>query len=274
MFGLREILHSDQGCNFESVLLWETLDSFGVKKSQTTACHPHGDRMVERFNQSLLQMLRVYIQDQADWERYSPFVQQCIRLPGSHPLNSCLTVKPHLTTTIPQCLRCEYVPIPATFYPDSITKFCGDAHHGGISPPEDTVWSSCARTLFPSRRHCLAVYSYCRKAGTKVAGGGRSNPSEVPTPTRLAMAQYHGLYTATNYSDKSNPHSEHYPTWTCPGHHLLSSMKRWCLKKCHHSLGIQPSITDHLTDCSSSLGRATSEWGRCNMDSLECSSMF
>ena len=74
MFGLPDILHSDQGCNFESALLRETLDSFGVKKSRTTAYHPQGDGMIERFNRSLLQMLRVYVQDQADWERYLPLV--------------------------------------------------------------------------------------------------------------------------------------------------------------------------------------------------------
>ena len=52
---------------------FETLHSFGVKKSRTTAYHPQGDGMVERFNRSLLQLL-VYVQDQADWERYLPLV--------------------------------------------------------------------------------------------------------------------------------------------------------------------------------------------------------
>ena len=60
-YGLSEILHSDQGRNFESSLLQQTLDAFGITKSRTAAYHPQGDAMVERFNRSLLQMLRAYV---------------------------------------------------------------------------------------------------------------------------------------------------------------------------------------------------------------------
>ena len=73
-FGLPQILHSDQGRNFESAILKQTLDAFGVSKSHTTAYHPQGDGMVERFNRSLLQMLRAYAEKEADWEQYLPLV--------------------------------------------------------------------------------------------------------------------------------------------------------------------------------------------------------
>ena len=53
------------------------------------------------------------------------FVHQSLTL-WTHVWPSC----PHLTTTIPQHLQCKYVPIPAMFYPYSITRFCGDAHTG------------------------------------------------------------------------------------------------------------------------------------------------
>ena len=42
--------------------------------SRTTAYHPQGDGMVKRLNHSLLQMLRAYAQDQADWECHLPLV--------------------------------------------------------------------------------------------------------------------------------------------------------------------------------------------------------
>ena len=42
-FGVPDILHSDQGRNFESAILRQTLDAFGVTKSRTTAYHPQGD---------------------------------------------------------------------------------------------------------------------------------------------------------------------------------------------------------------------------------------
>ena len=69
-----EIFHSDQGRNFESSILKQTLEAFGVHKSQTTAYHLQGDGMVERFNQFLLQLLQAYVDKQDDWERYLPLV--------------------------------------------------------------------------------------------------------------------------------------------------------------------------------------------------------
>ena len=72
--GLPEILHSHQGWNFKSTLLRQTLESFEVHKSHTTASHSEGDGMVECFNRSLLQLLRSYVDNKADWEQYLPLV--------------------------------------------------------------------------------------------------------------------------------------------------------------------------------------------------------
>ena len=73
-YGIPDILHSDQGRNFESALLNKTLQAFGTDKSRTTAYHPQGDGMVERFNRSLLQLLRSYVETKDDWEMYLPLV--------------------------------------------------------------------------------------------------------------------------------------------------------------------------------------------------------
>ena len=78
-------LHSDQGRNFESDILSQTLQAFGVQKSRTTAYHPQGDGMVERFNRSLLQLLRTYVETQDDWERY------LIHYPVIKSMLSCTT---------------------------------------------------------------------------------------------------------------------------------------------------------------------------------------
>ena len=73
-FGIPEILHSDQGRNFESTILKKTCSAFGIVKSRTTSYHPQGDGMVERFNRTLLQLLRAYVQQQSDWESQLPLL--------------------------------------------------------------------------------------------------------------------------------------------------------------------------------------------------------
>ena len=79
VFGQPSIVHSDQGRNFESANLAQTLEAFGITKSRTTAYHPQGDGMVECFNRSLLQLLRTYVDKQEEWEKYLPLVLYAYR---------------------------------------------------------------------------------------------------------------------------------------------------------------------------------------------------
>ena len=78
-YGIPDILHSDQGRNFESTILRQTLEAFGITKSRTTAYHPAGDGLVRCFNRTLLQMLRAYVCNQNDWEQYLPIVLYAYR---------------------------------------------------------------------------------------------------------------------------------------------------------------------------------------------------
>ena len=78
-YGLPEIVHSDQGRAFESTILRQTLEAFGTKKTHTTPYHPQGDGMVERFNRSLLQLLRSYVEKEEDWEQYLPLALYAYR---------------------------------------------------------------------------------------------------------------------------------------------------------------------------------------------------
>ena len=58
VYGFPDRIHSDQGANFESQLIQELLLVSGVKKSRTTAYHPMGNGLVERFNRTLGGMIR------------------------------------------------------------------------------------------------------------------------------------------------------------------------------------------------------------------------
>lgn len=57
-YGFPECIHSDQGANFESELIAALLQISGVKKSHTTAYHPMGNGLAERFNRTLGNMIR------------------------------------------------------------------------------------------------------------------------------------------------------------------------------------------------------------------------
>lgn len=68
-FGAPLELHTDQGRNFEAVLMAEVLRILQVRKTRTTALHPQSDGMVERLNRTLLRYLASFVdRDQRDWD--------------------------------------------------------------------------------------------------------------------------------------------------------------------------------------------------------------
>ena len=85
------------------------MEAFGINKRRTTAYHPQCDGLVEHVNRSLLQLLRAYVEENYEWERYlslvlyayrtavhtstgvSPFVLMFGREPRSNDLS------PHIT---------------------------------------------------------------------------------------------------------------------------------------------------------------------------------
>ena len=72
-FGAPSHLHTDQGRSFESSLIKEICTLMGIVKTRTIPYHPQSDGMIERFNRTLLSMLRMAaVDDETNWDLRIP----------------------------------------------------------------------------------------------------------------------------------------------------------------------------------------------------------
>lgn len=74
--GVPEIIHTDQGRQFESDLIKHLCSQLGIEKTRTSLYHAQCDGMVERLNQTLKDQLAKYICERGgEWDRYLPQVE-------------------------------------------------------------------------------------------------------------------------------------------------------------------------------------------------------
>ena len=68
-FGCPLSLHSDQGANFNGELIAELCKLLEIRKTRTSVYHPSGNGQTERFNRTLMRMVKAYLRgEQEDWD--------------------------------------------------------------------------------------------------------------------------------------------------------------------------------------------------------------
>ena len=70
-YGVPLRLHSDRGKSFEAAILTKLCSAYNIKQSRTTPRHPSGNGQVERFNRTLINLLRsLEEEEKCQWPRY------------------------------------------------------------------------------------------------------------------------------------------------------------------------------------------------------------
>ena len=73
-YGLPKTVQSDQGSNFTSKLFRQVLERLGIRHAVSSAYHPQSQGALERYHQTLKNILRTYCFEHSDdWDRGIPF---------------------------------------------------------------------------------------------------------------------------------------------------------------------------------------------------------
>jgi hypothetical protein len=73
-FGIPGEIHSDQGRNFEGLLVKMLCERFSINKTRTSPYRPQSDGQTERFNRTLIAALSKICNHQGNWDKLVPLI--------------------------------------------------------------------------------------------------------------------------------------------------------------------------------------------------------
>ena len=78
-YGFPQVIHSDQGANFQSELFTKMCEQLNIAKTRTTAWSPRSNGSIERQNKTVVAMIRSLGRDLKQWDEYLPHIASAIR---------------------------------------------------------------------------------------------------------------------------------------------------------------------------------------------------
>ena len=78
-FGIPLSIHTDQGKNFDGSVMESICKKFNIHKTRTTPYHPSSNGQIERYNRTILQMIRCFLEKEHDWDKNLALLTSAIR---------------------------------------------------------------------------------------------------------------------------------------------------------------------------------------------------
>ena len=187
VFGVPEQVHTDRGVQFESAIFTHLCELHRISKTRTTGYRPQANGKIERFNRTLVTMLRKAVSGRPDdWENYLPAVLMAYR---STPTESTGFTPYYLVYGREMRLGVDYgtpFPDPPATYKNHATKLISDL---------ESAYELARETI--RNNHNKSDLLYNKRAVEKYYKPGdlvrREIRSKVPgVPTKFS-AKYSGL---------------------------------------------------------------------------------